>query len=92
MGAEGLEPSRLLQSTDFKSAASTIPPRPLRVFCSLARFSQKLERIAITYRQLFHHQAGLDATKSLSQSFKEASPFSQGEASPSRSLRFTFNM
>lgn len=28
MGAEGLEPSRLLQSTDFKSAASTIPPRP----------------------------------------------------------------
>ncbi len=29
MGAEGLEPSRFLQSTDFKSAASTIPPRPL---------------------------------------------------------------
>lgn len=28
MGVEGLEPSRLLRSTDFKSAASTIPPYP----------------------------------------------------------------
>lgn len=28
MGVEGLEPSRLIRSTDFKSAASTIPPHP----------------------------------------------------------------
>lgn len=29
MGVEGLEPSRLLKSTDFKSVVSTIPPHPL---------------------------------------------------------------
>ena len=28
LGMEGLEPSRLFKSTDFKSAASTIPPHP----------------------------------------------------------------
>ena len=54
MGAEGLEPSRLLQSTDFKSAASTIPPRPRR----LARFARaNLTEVYSTtkraYMQLF---------------------------------------
>ena len=29
MGSEGLEPSRLIKSSDFKSDVSTIPPRPL---------------------------------------------------------------
>ena len=28
MGVEGLEPSRLIKSTDFKSVVSTIPPYP----------------------------------------------------------------
>lgn len=28
MGVVGLEPTRLLRSTDFKSVASTIPPHP----------------------------------------------------------------
>jgi 3-hydroxy acid dehydrogenase / malonic semialdehyde reductase len=35
MGAERLELSRLIQSTDFKSAASTIPPRPRVLATSL---------------------------------------------------------
>jgi hypothetical protein len=30
MGVERLELSRLIRSTDFKSAASTIPPHPQR--------------------------------------------------------------
>jgi hypothetical protein len=28
LGTEGLEPSRHIESTDFKSVVSTIPPRP----------------------------------------------------------------
>ena len=28
---EGLEPSRPLRSTDFKSVVSTIPPHPLKI-------------------------------------------------------------
>ena len=54
MGAEGLEPSRLLQSTDFKSAASTIPPRP-QGFAHFAR-ANLTEVYSITkraYMQLF---------------------------------------
>ena len=29
LGVEGLEPSRPMKSTDFKSVVSTIPPYPL---------------------------------------------------------------
>jgi hypothetical protein len=41
MGAERLELSRLIRSTDFKSAASTIPPRP-QSFVILAQLESYL--------------------------------------------------
>lgn len=53
MGVKGLEPLRLHQSTDFKSAASTIPPHPHEFVLSATSYSIIFRRSVQLFAQGF---------------------------------------
>ena len=53
MGVEGLEPSRLFKSTDFKSVVSTIPPYP-HFIKATPRFELGIEDLQSTALPLGH--------------------------------------
>ena len=54
MGVEGLEPSRLIKSTDFKSVVSTIPPYPHSFIKATPRFELGIEDLQSTALPLGH--------------------------------------
>jgi hypothetical protein len=58
MGVEGLEPSRPIKSTDFKSVVSTIPPHPHNVYKikikATPRFELGIEDLQSTALPLGH--------------------------------------
>ena len=55
MGVEGLEPSRPIKSTDFKSVVSTIPPYPQYNFIKATpRFELGIEDLQSTALPLGH--------------------------------------
>ena len=54
VGVEGLEPSRPIKSTDFKSVVSTIPPYPHFIFEATPRFELGIEDLQSTALPLGH--------------------------------------
>ena len=55
VGVEGLEPSRPLESTDFKSVVSTIPPYPrIEYIQATPRFELGIEDLQSTALPLGH--------------------------------------
>ena len=54
LGVEGLEPSRLIKSTDFKSVVSTIPPSPQIKIKATPRFELGIEDLQSTALPLGH--------------------------------------
>ena len=54
MGVEGLEPSRPIKPTDFKSVVSTIPPYPQMKIKATPRFELGIEDLQSTALPLGH--------------------------------------
>ena len=54
LGVEGLEPSRPIKSTDFKSVVSTIPPYPHSFIKATPRFELGIEDLQSTALPLGH--------------------------------------